>query len=1636
MATDYVNLASMDDDLEPIDVAFEAASSEHVPAKPPIDEASGFPMLSRRAMLGGLAASTLAMSGMMLLPKERGGVLFMGNPLGAEKAYAGSGTVWSGSFSFKVVGAYEVGIQIMDVSGLSDYDEEDIEKKGTPVEDATVTLTSLFNDQVVSDQTDEEGKVILPIRELAFYQDPSDGVFRANCTLSVTTEDARVQMRDFSTGRVCFEGATGYVVGVHELEDDDSAYMERCTFDDWDIHYSKLTFLRSATNTEKHTIKIRARGMADNEEVDLEILNAADTTEVLVKKKTAKVKLDSSTGLAECTFTGNFLQPGDSDCISEDDAILRITLNASGKSYVTDIEMFVEDTPFDEVKLTDPLLPIVTDPTKFLSIGATGDWPCFNGLSLSVLGPFPKIQVSTTIFTTFVGFGSDIRFFDDNGKFAPKDCWKQDHQGNMVKRYQNMMDRQNAAFEQRKNAGKQVEMETINEDADDGSPLPAAGQQQKPFLGVCQVNLIGRIALFFQWNGKRGDESKLNGEGTVELGFSASGTLTLRFMAGPVPMYLSGTLGLTALGYFNVAVEHSLANTVKELDCKDMKWAVNGDAGLLLKILLSISLGVGYKGLVSLSFDATFTFPFNFAWGQASGQDEDDPRITIGVTILLEIVLQAGLFRLSGQIYSYQKNDWYDSWHKNKVSDAPALTGDAAWNGSQPRFRMTHPDGTFRHTIAYDSDGNMVMGAEDPWSLAVPTTDAMMKGSKEANATRIGGNDMSGLSAESLSALREQHIASFKSVDGQPGVFMRAANADGGPEEPTTVFVGKMPKAVVNDDGEIVTELVDCEGANTFYFGETTPEMIAAAVGNTGAASATRPVKGTADTADSTMFTAGTLAIQEGERFEGDPLLGFALGVTPEYEYKSVGDKTTGALCDPAGIEGIADHDGVVPRVNAIIYRDIHSDPRQRVADIGGTPYLFRIMTVEYPTANNGCYCRSRVVASKFEGGKWGEPTVLEYNTGNSDLPRVDIYDYEFDIAVRTGSDKWTQDGEACLIVTGGLRPYGDDTSFYDAVSRGTVAVLVIDKDLNVLQCMVRGVQAVDSSDAKLGFREGEQHMVCSPCIVDGFAPDGASGSLAFAFLRRSANTSAGVASSLASVTFCVGHCYVRDGYLSIPTDIKEDTSLTLAADVFGMKAVVGDAVEDSYDSLLTLVINRQNGYDVCTAAIPPNGDFSQLQIRRNIASTDTLPEIQPWPHHGTFLFVKERQATEGGTPDYHLYQGSFDPLETGLDAFTPQQVDMAGLKGASFCVSPNGEFIFYYENFHDIPDEDSKTDSASNDDAQTSDDSVHRIMASRYLNGGFCEDFPFCEIDHPIDHIEVLNLAGDASSFVATHLKDLDNSLADLHYIGVPNVLAAEIEAFVQTQPFVCAGHPASFSMDVRNHGNLIIGGFDVQMLDPDNGGALVDTVRVNQIDPAKINPTAANMGWGSTSSEEPQLTDEEEQGMLMPGKMISYQVKFNIPDSWEGAKKVVLRIINAWSPDMQVSGMMAAADDASGLAASGNGLVISGVLNGVHHYHKAKESGLTLTTSGVGDGTMYDPEEWVGTKPSPSPSQDDTNNKSGGSSKGTSAKTGDNLGPMGPLALAAAGAAALAAGYSARRLQNEREARKARESGEGEET
>lgn len=1645
MATEIIDLLSMDDGSGTGNAVFGIPEEETSPSRVdeasglPIDELTGLPMLTRRTLFGGAIASALSMGGMMLLPKAPGGVLLpVLDALGPKTAYADE--EWSGSFTFSVVGTDEVGFLVMDAATMDD------KGFGQPVADATVILTKHGDkSKTVKRYTDENGKCIIPIDSIALDPNPKDNVFLANASISITTENARVKMRDFSAGLVTLQGATGVFVATHAIDDTD-VYLERCTFDEWDVHYSQNTFLRSKFNNVDHDIFLRFKGTSDDIEVTLNIKDE-NQKNTIVGPLTATATLNPDSNLVECTFSQHFLQTGDKMCITEDVAWLCFDYTPKGGKTISEpIKVFVEDTPIDEASLNGSIIPFTSDFDSKFKFEASGDWPCFNGLSFSVMNPASIFQYSCNLEAVSIGFGIDINLIDDNNKFSPTG-WMKEHKGNIFQRYRRMWDKQVAHYNQ-VNGKTMPEHEEIemSDDPSGQAPEPkpdpekhTLGKQER-FLKNFSFNVIFRIVGYMKYSGfsQQGQDLKTMFDGGIsgDIGFSAGGSVTIPFQAGPVPMYFSASLTLTAIFSYTARWSKRQLRSVRELDLTDTVINFNNALSLLIKVTLVGSLGAGYKGVCSISCDNTFEFPFLFAWKSDGGDNKADPHITIGVTISMEVVFQCVLFRISASIFSYKKTGWFDNWSKS--GDEPALTGDDVWDDIEPRFRLTQPDGSLRHCVSYSNDGEVLIGSEDPFESAVPVTAAMMDVAREADGEPNSKGEAAASDPEEESARQSKR---FEAVGDGMGVFKR----DDGADRATVVFANALPKPVVHDDGTVETELVYYEGANTFFFktGLSDEELLA----KTATIQASKPVSvgmssagpgrrggvsgsvayvavGTATSAGAGSSSSGGLMavpLDFEERFTGDKMLGFAQDVGEDYVYAPVEGKTTGKRCGPSDIRGIADNDGVEPTIDVVIYQDVHSDPRQRVVSIAGVPYLFRIATVTY-TIGKKKYSRSRLVASAFDKSAltWGDPKVIEYNSGNDGLRRIDTYDYDFDIAVRTGNTGWTRDAEACLVVVGGLRPNGDvdKTNIFEAFASPTVSVVLLDENLRAVDRSVQGV-----ADVFGGENDDNAHMLCSPCIVDGFAPKGTSGVLAYAFLHRSTkkNNLIGLTKMGAPTTFNVGYAYALDDHLSVAPDLKVGPELT--GDVFGIKGVAGNAVDKQYDALLTLITTRQNGYDVFSATVPSGGSFKDLTIQHNIAGEEVLPEIQPWPHHGTFLFVKERPAENNDDKvDFHLYQGGFDPMKTiKASSFDAKRVDTLNFKGSTFCVSPSGEFVFYNESYRDKPNDDPEADFTSSNVTGSGNDTVYRIAASRFMNGSFCEDFPFCEVDHPIDRLEVLDISDDASSFVATHITNADQSLADLHYIAVPNTLAAEIEGFAAAQPFVYAGKSCDFQLDVRNHGNLIISGFDVQMIDPDDG-SVIGTVSEDSLKLEKMSLNASNMGWGnhdaSSSSPSLEFTAEEKKGWLMPGKLVSYHASFNIPKEWKDEKRVIMKLLNYKTPgvsvaDLEIQGAIATQ------AGFSNTVQHPEFGRAIHYYHDGTDNTVKLQSDMTAEASIQNPVAEV---------KEDKRDPDGQGSTRSSVsaitpKTDDSLGALGPLGVALGGAAALLAGYSARRVRNERE-------------
>ena len=759
-----------------------------------------------------------------------------------------------------------------------------------------------------------------------------------------------------------------------------------------------------------------------------------------------------------------------------------------------------------------------------------------------------------------------------------------------------------------------------------------------------------------------------------------------------------------------------------------------------------------------------------------------------------------------------------------------------------------------------------------------------------------------------------------------------------------------------------------------------------------------------------------------GESYWKNPGLGFAEPVFEECTYTPVENPehpTQSYTLPPSDVAGFAENGGIKPTLDVIINNGVFSDPRQRVVTIGDTPYLFRILTVKLQTPD-GMVLRSRLSASRYNTSAkaWDTPKVINFTSDTGDLSRYMIFDYAFDLVVRPSNATWYKGSTIGIVMTGGMRPYGDDQEhLYDIFASPVVMVVFLDANLNVVTRHVRRADAYLGTDS--------YHMVHCPHIVDRFTPDGSSGVFAFTFVSRNASSPELLMTDSAKVGYTVGTCASLPNMKSF--DVATGVMQELEPSVHEVKMVVGTAVSGFCQQSVSLLAIYPLGYDVYTAYIGENEAFSNIHYVNNITNrSDSLPNLVAWPGHSAFLYT--RPAVEGNDPNPHLYAGTFNLAASGASTFTEEQVDLAGFKGNAFGVSSSGNYVFFYETHDGWAGDEIDADSGKSTGSTTK--IIHRIKAAKYVGGKFCEDFVFCELSHRVDTLEAMTFNGDANTFIASEVIDAEHSVARMRFISVPHCFASTVESFRTLDDFALAGKPCTFKMTVRNHGNMIIRGFSVDFVDLDDHDNVIATVEVGEIKPDQVMRGLESYDWVNPGQESDDsaypLSEALQDGALMPGAALTYPVTFPIPEYWgdkkEGEKhatrNVHLHIHSEWGEDYSLQAM----------EEGGGHRFVESVTNDMHFggpVHGGTD-GIVNVHIAEGKGRFYDPDEsWEKN------GEDDPNNGGGGNNGGGSngggrgrlARTGDVYSPMAALGLALGGATSLLAGYSARRLAVERE-------------
>ena len=1598
-------------------------------------------ILTRRTFLRGAAGALATTVVTALMPVAEGtGEPPVGDFLTVRQAWAASS---SATFSFKVVSKHEVGIHVGDVANLGSDD------KPVPVPGATVELRSLYpkaKKKMVSGQTDDKGNVIFDIADLSVYDDdgkPLDGIYQFNGSLVVKSPTSRKHlMREFSTGLIRVEGASGIEVGTHAL-DDMSIYPERITFDRWDIHYSENTFYRSTINKRSHTFLIRLYGAS--KEVTIKLKDKGGKAWHGLER-TAKARYDEDSGLYAATFEGEFLNKNNKDdCLPEGTTTLRFSYTYDGIDYWSDIEFEAVDAPIDSAASTATLMPMFPNPDMGLSCNIPVGVAGLDGVNISCWTPRLPFQVSFSPTSVMLGFGVDainggkrLETMTDTGDKDPNG-WMESSGRFFTEKYKKVF----------KDAFDKISTLIYGKGFREGNLV-----NKSKFTSKITWSFRAEAVLGLSWTGENEyAENVFTGSLTLGAQVALMFTYTAEtLLGGWLPVYVTFSLNMQGSAAIMLVGTVTQAKDSKELALTNTVWDLGNydPISVTFRLAFTVTLGVGVKDVISAGVSGTlaFTMFMGFLNPNLLATNNPDPHTVITCEVKIEVFVQLVVLKASATLWS-MKGTLEDNWKEASMANDGMDAGEQLWEGDEARFMLTQKDGTKRHTISRSLYSAPLTNADIYQELAVVK------------------NDELGYSVESAATLKDA------------SVFAAANDAARG--ERLTLHRDKVVQLVALDDGTIETRLVDCPGAVAFTYDDDEleaasvteeDELEAASVteegeleGSEAAAAAegeTAPVEVVADedqaaATDDVVLAVAAAAEASGEDagadgeedLLGDPIFGFGVSAPDEYEYTDV-SSATGALCFAAPLRTqIASHGGIVPTLDAAIFQNAFSDPRQRVVVIGGVPYLFRIITVEYAGAQTKR--RTRLAASAFNEstGTWGAPQVISYGNDDPDLPRIDIFDYDFDVVTRPeGEELWFKETSAAIVVTGGLRPAGDDSGVYEVFTSPTVTFLLVDANLNVKFSTVRRATAYLGEDKK--------HMVISPHLLDRCGVESSSGVFMLSFIHRSAVSADDIMSAdpdVCKVTLTVALITAVGKkfsfvYRTLAEEVKLDPTVS------GMEAALTTAAnKDKYDLAVAMLFRYDHGYDVFTGLLPAGETLQSFELRRNVHSTEELPGLVMWPGagHGPFLYTRKSTIDD---PHPHLYEGTYSLEALDAARLTERIVDLEGFNGGAFGLSPKGTYLYFIDSRRgnggdeiDINDTEKTTTTPVRDD-------VYRIKASKYIDGAFCEDFEFCELTHPIDSLLPITFTSKQSTFISSEITDADRSQATLSYLVVPHAVVAEIEGFTPIDYFVCAGSPCEFELSVRNHGNVVISGFDVDLIDPDDNNNVVSSAHVGQIDPSKVRLTPTSRNWVAAEEDNAangrltlpggwaervagfraasveddalagngELSPSLESGQLMPGKTIGYPVTFDIPDHWEGVKTVIVRVRDAW--------------------ASEDLLMTTGVASPLTHFHGGTTGELTVHTAEV-EKTMVDPSEGWSKRGADDPEQPDDphdptpphddHTDDPGTRRRAMPSTGDPLQALGPLSMLLGGMGAGLVAYGARRkmVEEEREQKSDRDLG-----
>lgn len=633
---------------------------------------------------------------------------------------------------FIVLSAYEIGLSVYDV---------DAQGKNAPVPGAKVSIAAASDSSKrLEAVADDLGAVVFDVRSLGATVDLGpDGVrYRFEGSVTVSNGDG---YRICTLTKIRVDSGTAMALPCCKIGDPSIPYFEYLSFNGWDMQYCDCEVLRTgaAYNPVPITGKLHLAG-AQAAEVSL-WARTTDEAGKLDGKALFTVNVDVKSGVGTFKRSDLFLKlEPPSDALLPKDRSFEVHVKAGGTTYVFPTKLTAQDSPIPFKTGNADVVPevsfgqagssmnIFTLPSSFPAV--------LRGSSLTCWVPTFPLQFYLSPFGYFfLGGGICISKEGQGIEGFKQEGFANETRKSFDQQFGELVERWNSKYDAYQNMRRGTNPGTTNKFGHQFSSKIGISFAVQAYISA-QCNIL-----------ENPNDMKFTGVMAAIVDAYAFAHLCQQFTIGPVPFFIALNISLdTRLLSLYASFESPAGDPLKI----SLVPSATG-AGFVATFAISPSIGLGLDGVLAVSLCGTGQISTYIGLISCETTLSGPRHVVVSASLSLDLVLQALIFKWSGNIWS---EDWprlYDNW-KTASNDAVEGTSEASYPthlalGVDAGGKGIYSNETPAALAAAASNGDELISLAEFGKLATIVTSEELLKTREAIATAVAGFQAASASA-------------------------------------------------------------------------------------------------------------------------------------------------------------------------------------------------------------------------------------------------------------------------------------------------------------------------------------------------------------------------------------------------------------------------------------------------------------------------------------------------------------------------------------------------------------------------------------------------------------------------------------------------------------------------------------------------------------------------------------------------------------------------------------------------------------------------------------------------------------------------------------------------------------------------